>query len=87
MKQNLIITSKAELSGLIEDAVSKALESSTQNHNEPEKKFLSRSQSAKYLSCSIQLIDKMIRSGKLSKHKVGRKTLIPVKDLEAILSS
>lgn len=48
---------------------------------------VSRQQAARLLDCSIQMIDKMVKAGRIPARKLGTKVLIRVADLEAALEA
>lgn len=49
-------------------------------------KKITRKDAATLLSVSIQMIDKLIRSGKLKKFKIGSKTLLDSSQVESLLN-
>jgi excisionase family DNA binding protein len=47
--------------------------------------YLSRSEAANYLSCSLSTIDNYVRWRKLPKYKLGKSTRFKTSDLDALL--
>lgn len=47
--------------------------------------YVSRKQAAEMLSCSDQLISKLIKNGKLPAYHLGRAVRIKISDLNAVL--
>jgi len=47
--------------------------------------YVTRQQAAWTLSCSTQLIDKMIRTGRLPAFYVGRSVRVKIEDLERVV--
>jgi excisionase family DNA binding protein len=90
MQDDIILTSisKKELSGLILDYVFAAFESYTDKRSvELPKANLTKREAANELSCGVAMIDKLVRSGRLEKIKVGAKVLIPRTSIDRILSN
>lgn len=54
---------------------------------EPESPYLSVREAAEWLRTSRQAVDDMLSSGKLRRHKVGRRTLVARADLEALVET
>ncbi len=54
----------------------------------PKPKFTSRNNAALHIGGSVQLIDKLIREGKLTRYKIGdRKVVVSVEQLEALVKA
>ena len=49
------------------------------------KQYYTRKEAADYLSCSIALIDKFVSQKKLSKKKIGAKTVFSIDDLKSLV--
>lgn len=49
--------------------------------------FVSRTHAAELLDCSVQLIDKFIRCGKLRAYRLGRKVVVRRTDLMAMVEA
>lgn len=49
--------------------------------------YISRINAAAYLDCSVQLIDKWIRQGKLEPHYAGRKVILRRDELQRLVES
>jgi excisionase family DNA binding protein len=47
--------------------------------------FYSRAQVAQHLGISLQMVAKLLKQGKLTRKKIGRRTLIPVSDVAALI--
>lgn len=55
--------------------------------NLPTNQFVSRVRAAERLDCSVQLIDKFIRLGKLRAYHVGRKVVVREADLLSMVEA
>ncbi len=53
--------------------------------NSVQRGFYSRAQVAQHLGISLQMVAKLLSEGKLTRMKVGRRTLIPVSDIVTLL--
>jgi excisionase family DNA binding protein len=48
--------------------------------------WMSRTEAAAYLRCSLRQVDRYVEDGKLTRHKLGRSTRFRVKQLDALLT-
>ena len=85
---NIIEPLKVEIKQFIDESIQRAFEKySLTSPSKEEKKYYTKRESAKYLNCSIPMIDKLIRQEKLNKCKVGAKVVILKDDLDNLLSN
>lgn len=82
MISKVILTTESELKSIVDEAVSKALKESTHTTT---KELLTRPEAAKKLGISVAMVDKLVRSGQLVKHKIGRKSLIRSSSISELL--
>lgn len=84
MKQELVVLTKDDLVGLIDECIAKAFDKMKES-NKP-KKFVSRKEAADQIGVSTWMIDKLCRSNKLVKHRIGNKPLIKQSDIDLLMS-
>lgn len=86
--ENVLITSEHQIEQIIERLLRKVVSPIVEKNSLPkEEQYKTRSQAAKQLGVTTSMIDKLARSKRLKKHKIGAKVLFKQTDLEALLAS